>query len=44
MQLDGVPYEQIAEVLGISVSSVGVRIHRARKKLAGQMKGLGDEV
>ncbi|MFP4090450.1 MAG: RNA polymerase sigma factor [Cyclobacteriaceae bacterium] len=31
--LEGKTYEEIAEVLGISISNVGVRINRSKKKL-----------
>ena len=33
--LEDAPYQQIAEVLGLSVSNVGVRLNRLKKKLAG---------
>jgi len=33
------PHDQIAEILGISVSAVGQRIHRATKRLGRQLKG-----
>lgn len=33
MALDGLSYAEIAEILGLSESNVGVRIHRARKRL-----------
>lgn len=41
--LDGLNYDQIAEVLGISKSNVGVRLNRAKKKLAQLMKGVIDD-
>lgn len=44
MYLDGVSYEEMAEILGISKSNVGVRLSRAKKKLAQLLKGLIDEV
>ncbi len=44
MHLDGLTYEQMAEVLGITVTNVGVRIHRAKEKLAGLLKGLDDGI
>ena len=31
--LDGMPYEEIAETLGISVVAAKVKVHRARVKL-----------
>ena len=34
LYLDHLPYSQIAEIIGISESNVGVRINRARNKLA----------
>jgi RNA polymerase sigma factor (sigma-70 family) len=33
LQLEGFDYREIADMLGISVDNVGVRIHRAREKL-----------
>lgn len=33
LQLEGFDYQEMAELLGISVENVGVRAHRARKKL-----------
>ncbi len=33
------PHDQIAEMLGISVSAVGQRIHRATKRLGRQLRG-----
>jgi RNA polymerase sigma-70 factor, ECF subfamily len=33
--VDGMPYEEIAKVLGISLAAVKVKIHRARLSLAG---------
>ncbi len=44
MLLDGLSYRQISEVLGISESNVGVRLHRIRKQLTEQMKGRSDEL
>jgi RNA polymerase sigma-70 factor, ECF subfamily len=43
MHLDGLSYDQMAEVLGISKGNVGVRLNRAKKQLADLMKGLIDE-
>ena len=44
MYLDGVSYDEMAEILGISRSNVGVRLNRAKKKLAQLLKGLIDEI
>ena len=33
LHLDGLSYREMADVLGISVSNVGVRLNRARKRL-----------
>lgn len=44
MYLNGVSYDEIAEILGISKSNVGVRLNRAKKQLAQLMKGLIDDV
>ncbi len=41
--LDGLRYEQIAEVLGVPVGTVRSRLHRARCELRGRLRGLGDE-
>jgi len=41
LSLDGLSYRQIAEVLGISESHVGVKLNRARKAL-GELMGEGD--
>jgi RNA polymerase sigma-70 factor (ECF subfamily) len=40
MHLDGLSYREMGEVLGISENHVGVRLHRIRKQLAEQLKGL----
>jgi RNA polymerase sigma-70 factor (ECF subfamily) len=37
--LDGMPYEEISRVLGISLASAKVKIHRARLVLAGIRHG-----
>ena len=39
LHLDGLSYQDIAEVLGVSEGCVGVRLTRARKQLADKMKG-----
>ena len=33
LQLEGFDYQEIADMLGISVENVGVRLHRARERL-----------
>ena len=38
LYLDDLSYRQIAEVLGISESNVGVKLNRAKKALSGLMK------
>ena len=44
MWLDALSYEQMAEVLGISKTNVGVKLNRAKKQLAKLLKGLIDDV
>ena len=44
MYMDGLGYDEMAEVLGISKSNVGVKLNRAKKQLAQLLKGLIDEV
>lgn len=44
LQLDGLSYRDIAEVLGVTENHVGVALNRARKRLAAQMKGIFDEL
>lgn len=39
LSLEGLNYQQMAEVVGISVSNVGVKLHRARQALADQLRG-----
>jgi RNA polymerase sigma-70 factor (ECF subfamily) len=39
MHLDGVSYQEMSEVLGISENYVGVKLNRIRKDLADQIKG-----
>ena len=39
MRTEGMPYEEIAKTLGISVSSAKVKVHRARLKLAEARRG-----
>ena len=43
LYLDGLSYEEMAEVLGISKNNIGVKLNRARKKLAQFLKGLIDD-
>ena len=43
LYLDGLNYNEMADVLGISVSNVCVRLNRAKKKLAQLLKGLIDD-
>ncbi|WP_428307359.1 RNA polymerase sigma factor [Lacipirellula sp.] len=43
LYLDGLSYREIADVLGISESNVGVKLNRAKKALSEQMKGAGHE-
>lgn len=43
LYLDGLSYREMAEVLGITESNVGVRLNRAKKELSEQMKGGSDE-
>ena len=43
MYLDGVSYDEMADIVGISKSNVGVRLNRAKKQLAQLLKGLIDD-
>lgn len=43
-ELDGMSYEEIALALGCSIGTVESRLHRARKALAGKLKGLALEL
>ena len=43
LYLDGLSYREMAEVLGISESNVGVKLNRAKKALTMLMKGKLDE-
>lgn len=43
LYLDGLNYDQMADVLGISKTNAGVRLNRAKKKLAQLMKGVIDD-
>ncbi len=44
LHLDGLSYQDIADVLGVSEGCVGVRLSRARKQLAEKMKGQANEL
>jgi RNA polymerase sigma-70 factor (ECF subfamily) len=44
MHLDGLAYSEMAEILGVSESNVGVKLNRAKKQLALILKGLIDDV
>ena len=44
MHLDGLTYQEMAEVLGISENYIGVKLNRIRKQLADQMKGANHEL
>jgi RNA polymerase sigma-70 factor (ECF subfamily) len=39
MHLEGLSYQEMAEVLGISENYIGVKLNRIRKQLADQLKG-----
>lgn len=43
LYLDDLQYSEIAEIIGISESNVGVRINRAKKKLAALCNGGNDQ-
>jgi len=43
MHLDGLAYSEMAEVIGISESNVGVKLNRAKKQLAQLLKGFIDD-
>ncbi|MGD0571576.1 MAG: RNA polymerase sigma factor [Sedimentisphaerales bacterium] len=44
MHLDGLGYDEMAEILGISESNVGVKLNRTKKQLAQLLGGLIDDV
>ena len=44
MHLDGLSYQEMAEVVGISENYIGVKLNRIRKQLAAQLKGPADEL
>lgn len=41
LYMDEYPYDEIAEIIGISVSNVGVKINRIKKKLKELLKEMG---
>jgi RNA polymerase sigma-70 factor (ECF subfamily) len=43
MHLDGLAYSEMAEILGISESNVGVKLNRAKKQLVLLLDGLIDD-
>jgi len=44
MHLDGLSYQEMADVVGISENYVGVKLNRIRKQLADRLKGVFDDV
>ena len=44
MHLDGLSYNEISEVLGITENNVGVKLNRVKKKLAQMLKGLENDI
>ena len=44
MHLDGLSYQEMAEVLGISENYIGVKLNRIRRHLAEQLKGVTNEL
>ena len=44
MHLEGLSYEEMADILGITISNVGVRLNRAKKNLAQLLKGSVDDL
>ena len=44
MHLDGLSYQEMAEVVGISENYIGVKLNRIRKQLADQLKGAINEL
>jgi RNA polymerase sigma-70 factor, ECF subfamily len=44
MHLDGLSYQEMAEVLGISENYIGVKLNRIRKQLADRLKGEDHEL
>jgi RNA polymerase sigma-70 factor (ECF subfamily) len=44
MHLDGLSYQEMAGVIGISENHIGVKLNRIRKQLAEQLKGAKNEL
>jgi RNA polymerase sigma-70 factor (ECF subfamily) len=44
LYMDDCSYEEISEIIGVSVSNVGVKINRIKKKLREYLKDLGYEL
>jgi RNA polymerase sigma-70 factor (ECF subfamily) len=44
MHLDGLSYQEMAEVVGISENYIGVKLNRLRHQLADQLKGASNEL
>jgi len=44
MHLDGLSYQEMAEVVGISENYIGVKLNRIRRQLAEQLKGVINEL
>jgi RNA polymerase sigma-70 factor (ECF subfamily) len=44
MHLDGLSYQEMAAVVGISENYIGVRLNRIRKQLAEHLNGANDEL
>ena len=44
MHLDGLSYQEMAEVVGISENYIGVKLNRIRQQLADQLKGANNEL
>jgi len=44
LHLDGLSYQEMAEIVGISENYIGVKLNRIRKQLAEQLKGATHEL
>lgn len=44
LHLDGLSYQEIAEILGITENYVGVKLTRIRRQLATTLQGISDEL